>query len=41
MGRRLPELSPEQRTALLPMFQAQQLKLEELLQQANTVAAVN
>jgi hypothetical protein len=38
MGRRLPELSPEQRTALLPMFQAQKVKLEELLQ-ANAVAA--
>ncbi|MFJ9619463.1 NAD(P)-binding protein [Streptomyces noursei] len=41
MGRRIPELSPEQRTALLPMFQAQKLKLEELRQQAEAVAAVN
>ncbi|MFI9258890.1 hypothetical protein ACIGT4_14460 [Streptomyces sioyaensis] len=41
MGRRLPELTPEQRTALLPMFQAQKLKLEELLQQAQAVPAVN
>ncbi|MGV4928228.1 NAD(P)/FAD-dependent oxidoreductase (plasmid) [Streptomyces sp. BHT-5-2] len=41
LGRRLPELSPEQRTALLPTFQAQKLKLERLLQQANVVSAVN
>lgn len=41
LGRRLPELSPEQRTALLPMLQAQKLKLEQLLDQANVVAAVN
>ncbi|MFE1174168.1 NAD(P)/FAD-dependent oxidoreductase [Streptomyces sp. NPDC058773] len=41
MGRRLPEISPEQRTALLPMFEAQKLKLEQLLQQENVVAAVN
>ncbi|MFJ2863953.1 NAD(P)-binding protein [Kitasatospora sp. NPDC087314] len=34
LGRRLPELSPEQRTALLPVFQAQKLKLEDLLHQA-------
>ncbi|MBU3870089.1 NAD(P)/FAD-dependent oxidoreductase [Streptomyces sp. 4503] len=41
MGRRIPELSPEQRTALLPIFQDQKRKLEELLRQANAVAAVN
>ncbi|QTZ94560.1 hypothetical protein [Streptomyces auratus] len=41
MGRRLPQLSPEQRTALLPMLQAQQLKLAELLHQAGVVTAVN
>lgn len=41
MGRRLPDLSPEQRTALLPMFQAQKLKLEQLLQQADAVATVH
>ncbi|MFD5393863.1 hypothetical protein ACFWJW_06480 [Streptomyces sp. NPDC127097] len=41
MGRRLPQLSPEQRTALLPMLQAQQLKLAELPHQADVVTAVN
>ncbi|MFF8370093.1 NAD(P)-binding protein [Streptomyces lydicus] len=41
MGRRLPDLSPEQRVALLPRFRAQQLKLEELRQQAQLVAAVD
>ncbi|MFH8680891.1 NAD(P)-binding protein [Streptomyces lydicus] len=41
LGRRIPEISPEQRTALLPMFEAQKLKLEQLLHQENVVAAVN
>ncbi|MGK4583954.1 NAD(P)-binding protein [Kitasatospora sp. HPMI-4] len=41
LGRRLPELSPEQRAALLPMFEALRLKLEQLLQQADAVAVVN
>ncbi|MFE3769557.1 NAD(P)-binding protein [Streptomyces sp. NPDC059122] len=41
LGRRLPEISPEQRTALLPMFQAQKLKLEQLVHQADAAAAVN
>ncbi|PNE43056.1 hypothetical protein AOB60_08080 [Streptomyces noursei] len=41
MGRRLPEISPEQRTSLLPMFQTQKLKLERLLHQTNVAAAVN
>ncbi|MFF8309797.1 hypothetical protein [Streptomyces lydicus] len=41
MGRRPPDLSPEQRVALLPRFRAQQLKLEELRQQAHLVAAVD
>lgn len=39
MGRRLPELSPEQRAALLPMFEAQSLKLAELVQQEDAVPA--
>ncbi|MFI9076146.1 hypothetical protein ACIGW8_06535 [Streptomyces sioyaensis] len=41
MGRRLPERSAEQRTALPPTFRDQKLKLEELLQQADAVATVN
>ncbi|MGW9042488.1 NAD(P)-binding protein [Streptomyces lydicus] len=41
LGRRIPEISPEQRTALLPMFAAQKLKLEQLLHQEDVVAAVN
>ncbi|MFJ9843313.1 NAD(P)-binding protein [Kitasatospora sp. NPDC101155] len=41
LSRRIPKLSPEQRTALLPLFEAQKLKLEELLSQANAVATVH
>ncbi|MFK0292806.1 NAD(P)-binding protein [Streptomyces sp. NPDC090442] len=41
MGRKLPEFTPEQRTALLPTFQAQKAKLGEFRNQAKALAAVN